>query len=486
MEEVRSEIPNPLRNVTTDEICAALDNISIEVPDGIDSADWGDVIDKVRAAVQLMRLDIPIGVERKIFLPSVCDTVDYKVRRNVKVDQGLLRNPLVNIIREQIGLYITVRVRLGRSQQFADLIRGIKEHNGDISLTQLETDYGCHSVTNTMRLIVKSVGDGPEKKESVWLIIQEFLAEQAGITEVNFSRRSPRVVPVRIARTPDEFIAERAARSRRRELESLGIVLEFSPRVSAFVRSVSEARVCMITALDDFVRTVVVALLKIVTLIKKFNFDRVVLNREIEALKGILAPYFTRKKVFDDAAKKILGLLPGNLTELPREYARLYINKIRQLEAEFAEPLSDLRAKEAALSEIALQESSFLDVQQQLLKEWEELLELGAKFGGDVAEVSASTELSEELSFDRVDRDRKQYLKKRDGFKTKLNDAIYDIDLSIIEIAEMITKFEDGDTTDVNIPEKIRLLKDELEYLEGEKAKFEELLGIIDPSSVVP
>lgn len=370
MGDAQLEIPDPLRNVTSDEIGVVLDNISAEAPDGVESTEWGETIETIRAAIQLMRLDIPIEVGKKDFLPLICAEGTRKVRRNTRINHGLLEDPLVIAIREQIGIYLSIRVRLGRSTQFADLIKGIREHDGDILFETLDEEYGCASVINTMRLIVKSVGDDPDKRESVWLFIEEFLAEQAGVDQVIFSRRSAGIV----YKKPDRVIA--ASNTRRRRLESLGSNFEFPFNVSVEVHKVSKLLGRAIHDLDSLTKAIGVTSLSMLTFGKKAGVDIERLEREIKSLIVALGPYFARKKVFDDAAKRILAALPGGLTELPAEYAAMYRTCLSALDDEFAELLSSLGIGETDLEKVRRQKAILDDLSQRLLKELAELLEL--------------------------------------------------------------------------------------------------------------
>lgn len=102
----------------------------------------------------------------------------------------------------------------------------------------------------------------------------------------------------------------------------------------------------------------------------------------------------------------------------------------------------------------------------------------------DICTIPPEIELPEGLSLDNVDAARRQYFGGMYYLKRCLRNAIDNIEISILEISDMIDGLAKANS-EVDL-EKRRLLIEERQYLIGEKAKFEELLGIIDPSSVVP
>lgn len=350
------DIPDPLRNIGASEVNQILKHSFLRRPDDIEEEAWKAGIDKIRTAVRALKLDVPIPQTNKI-LSLVCPIVDETVRTSEKVENGILDDPVVNAIRRRIGLFIHVRVALGRHPQFERLKAEIKKGKGRISIYELSKlkEKNVSDVVSVIRRTIHDYGKTAEEKKAVVDIIQEFLAEQTGLSSVELtgvkfkdsaSHRKQNTFGSEIAVTADSAEPSAPKKSLGKSLKKLGIELPYQAEVDDALRTTEKLYQKLIATIDERIRAIDELVRNIDKEIKKAETEIIHMEPQYDRMSGQLEEYDKELKKLDAAAKNLLeslirtGALPEGSTELPMNSARRVAGAKKRLATSFLEPLS--------------------------------------------------------------------------------------------------------------------------------------------------
>lgn len=332
MSDARAErdIPDPLRSLKVGDVVSITDNPAFQKPEGIDEEQWVAAVEEVRGAVRILKLDVPIDARDKVFLPGLCKGVDRNIRGyngEEPIDKPRAHDPVIDAVRNQIGLFVTVRIRLGRNEKFQQLIGILKAQSGIASFADLERQ-GLRSLVAVMRNIVQQADDANIKREAMWGYIKEFLAEQAGIAKVDFPDQKA------TEERPEAIFKRRAADlglefTHLDELERDGQTFDMLLEGSA--KNIEEH----LAAIDGFLRELTPALERVRATERRTSGAM----QEMES--GDLKEYKRRKGELDRAKSDLLEAL-GEIALSPAD-ARAYKKNLAALEEEFAEPLRGYR-----------------------------------------------------------------------------------------------------------------------------------------------
>lgn len=382
----QQNIPDPLRSLKVGDVVAMTGHSSFQKPEGIEDQAWAAAIEEVRAAVRTVRLDVPIDKAVNNFLPGICHEVDRRIRAykgEGNVDKKRLHDPVIDAVREQIGLFLSVRIRLGRNEKFKELVGVLKKTGGNISLNALEKEHDLHAVVQTMRTIAKQDGNTAARKEAIWKYIKEFLAEQAGLDSIDFPGQ--------------KFTDERPEDDTEKRLRKLGITLTHGSaierrtgRVDRLNDETLEDVTEHIAAVDQFLKDLRTALER------AHGAERLLSTRMAQADQGPLKDFQQRKRELTLARETLLQDL--GVEGLAPKDERAHRERLRELEEEFAEPLRAYRESEASIEEINGRVEGMEALDTELREKLGKLRQLEAmlrktKFGenGEEGEPSAGT-----------------------------------------------------------------------------------------------
>lgn len=350
------DIPDPLRNIEASEVIQILRHPFLRSPDDIEEEAWKAGIDKVRTAVRALKLDVPIPQTKKI-LVLVCPIVDETVKAAKNVENDILDDPVVNAIRRRIGLFIHVRVALGRHPQFERLKAEIRKGKGRISIYELSKlkEKNVSNVVNVIQRTIHDYGETAEEKKAVADIIQEFLAKQTGLSSVELTGiRFKDSVALRrqntfgsdIAGTADSAEPSAPKKSFKKSLKKLGIELPYQAEVDDALRTAEKLHQKLIAAIDERIRAIDELVRNIDAEIKRAETEIIHMEPQYDKMSGQLEEYDEELKKLDEAAKDLLeslirtGALPEGSTELSMNSARRVAGAKKRLAASFLEPLS--------------------------------------------------------------------------------------------------------------------------------------------------
>lgn len=337
----QTDTPDPLRNLKVGDVVTITSHDSFEKPEGIEDEAWAAAIEEVRAAVRTVRLDVPIEKTVNNFLPGVCREVDRRIKAykgDGAVDKKRLHDPVIDVVREQIGLFLSVRIRLGRNEKFGELIRVLKRLKGDVSLNALEREHDLHAVVQTMRMIAKQAGNTAARKEAIWKYMKEFLAEQAGLEKVDFPGQ--------------KFSDERPEDDIEKKLRKLGIILPHGNEIERRTGRLDRLHGETLEDVREHIAAVDKFLLELRGALERATgAERLLSGRMNTSEQGPLREFKRRERELKIARETLLEAM--NVTELVPKDERAHKERLRELEKEFAEPLRVYREQEASMEELA-------------------------------------------------------------------------------------------------------------------------------------
>ena len=174
------DAPDPFRPVTNAEIKGILDNPLFVMPPGEDGDQWEAAVATVREALEKLDLNLPLRKDKKIIRVdyAICRPIDQLVYRNHDIDNGLLNDSVINQVRSEIGLRISLRARIGK---LLDVIKEYAAGNDyEIDMVKWSKKSGRPHAFSNIRNFVGGFGDTHERKQLAYNLIEEFLSEQFG------------------------------------------------------------------------------------------------------------------------------------------------------------------------------------------------------------------------------------------------------------------------------------------------------------------
>lgn len=171
--------PDPERNVRNAEISEILGKPYFTKPDEFLDVQWTTAVQQVRDA--LGKLDIDLGIKKanKHLMGDLCKRVNRMVAGS-EVRDDLLQDSVVNVVRNQIGFFLRMRIYIQGHRDYEKLCELIREKNGDVSTTDFRD---CSpNLLILMYNFVRNFGKTPDAKKKGWTLIREFLSEQTGVT----------------------------------------------------------------------------------------------------------------------------------------------------------------------------------------------------------------------------------------------------------------------------------------------------------------
>lgn len=342
-------VPDPLRNLQADEVIAITNHAAFQRPEHVDEETWTGAVETVRDAAEKMKLDVAADTSNLKFLGAVCKDVDARVRRCMEVDSTLVSNDAVNAVRQEIGLFFGIRIRLGRHAQFEKLLEILRAKSGVVTIVELERNKAVKAIAATLRAIPNNAGNTVERRTAVWAYVKEFLAQQAGIEKVDFPGLKIKEGSGDVEDDEDERVVAAGtgdkpkSKDLKNKLKDLGIDLthleELEKHQTAFEGSYERA----LASTTRYVG----AIEALLTPLKEFLAAKggPVSKGESEdesKAPSELRPYFRRLKELKAARIDLMTEL--GVTELEGEEAGCFQNAVDDLEAEYAEPLARYRA----------------------------------------------------------------------------------------------------------------------------------------------
>lgn len=332
----QQEIPDPLRNLQVADVVSITQHAAFQRPQNIAEPDWQRAVEEVRTAARAIKLDLPIEQGNQRFLVGLCREVDRRVRAHrgdEAIDKARLHDPVIEAVREQIGLFISVRVRLGRNEQFRALLDALTMEKGIVTLVELDKKYGLKAITSTLRAIAKGAFESASRREAVWGYIKEFLAEQAGLVRVDFPGQE-----FEDASSDEDF--RKKLRALGIELSHLDIVEREGRRFAQSHGEALEATRAEMAVIDDLLPKLRKALV-----VKGGAVN--LAERKIEVPPN-LKRYFAERKRLDDAIEDLKEVLEVAELDPKGKEMKAYRKAVAKLEGEFAKPLAAYWALEKA------------------------------------------------------------------------------------------------------------------------------------------
>lgn len=353
-----SEIPDPLRNLQVADVVSVTHHPAFQRPQNIAEPDWLRAIEEVRTAARAIKLDVPIERDNQRFLVGLCKEIDRQIRAyrgDEAIDKTRLHDPVIEAVREQIGLFISVRVRLGRNEQFQALLDALTKEKGIVTLVELDKKYGLKAITSTLRAIAKGAFESASRREAVWGYIKEFLAEQAGLAKVDFPGQ--------------EFEDASSDEDLRRQLRTMGIELTHLDTVEREGRRFAQSHGEALEATRAEMAAISVLLPELRKIMRLKGGAVNLAERKIE-IPPNLKKYFAERRRLDDAIKDLREALDVAELDPKGKEMKAYRKAVAKLEEEFAKPLAAYLALEKAAI-AAEEERAALD---RFIKELEDKL----------------------------------------------------------------------------------------------------------------
>lgn len=183
-----SSAPDPLAPVTAQEVAAIMDDPRFCVA-GYDESKVKDAMSRVRERLDSIDFKaLPFGSRESHHVRhDLCRPLDNQLEQ-AGVEKKVLKDEVILAVRSEIGLRISLRVRLGSHPQFRDLCRVIKERKGNISIGSLKQDEKTILIAHVLITLTCDFGqrNGVEGRKLGWELVAEFLKQQTGAEKVTF------------------------------------------------------------------------------------------------------------------------------------------------------------------------------------------------------------------------------------------------------------------------------------------------------------
>lgn len=208
--------PHPLRNLSEQEVLQIINDARFAAPpdSGIQDAEWTRTLASVRQNLFVLDLNLPFDDNNPLVENDVCQRIDTQIRAEKTELEPFLNDPVVQTVREEIGLRIYIRIGIASrtKTRFSQFIDKIKEQHGKFSLELLSCGgnrYLFSGICARIRLVFLHFGRHPARQKLAWSLIEEFLSQQAEM-QVEIAEAAPILRPGRILPQADKLAAKSA------------------------------------------------------------------------------------------------------------------------------------------------------------------------------------------------------------------------------------------------------------------------------------